>query len=389
MALPKIIFTIGNGNLGRLGSEVRKTPSLILTGNTVSDGVQLGKAYQIFSLQDAIDLGIKKDGDNAFAYKHILQFYSQVGNGSLWFMLVSDGTSLTEMADVNGEYAPTLIGAAKGSIRVLGLVKKPTEEPTISEGMDADVKAGVVKLQALAEHFAERYMPFRAIVSANNFSSTPSELFDFNTANYNRVAVLLSNTDGEKDAAIGLALGRLASIPVQRNIGRVKDGAVEQIAAYMTDGKPVSDYTNAWEAIHNKGYIFLRSFAGRAGFYFSDDPTATKEQDDFKPLANGFVMDKAILIAYNALIDELSDDILLSDDGTIHPAIIKSWQNKIENQIDGAMTDNGEISGVKVFIDHNQDILSKGKMEVSISLLPVGYAKRIEVLIGFTTKLED
>lgn len=89
------------------------------------------------------------------------------------------------------------------------------------------------------------------------------------------------------------------------------------------------------------------------------------------------------------MIDELSDDILLSDDGTIHPAIIKSWQDKIEVQIDGSMTANGEISRVKAFIDHKQNILTTGKMEVSIKILPVGYAKEIDVLIGFTTTIKE
>lgn len=390
MALPKITFTIGNGNLGRLGAEIRKTPGLILTGNTVSDGATIGKAYQIFSLQDAIELGITKEGDNAFAYRHIADFYNQTGSGaSLWFMLVSDATTLVQMADYAGNIAPVLIGAAQGEIRVLGLVKKSTGSATATDGVDIDTKEAVIKLQELGEKFAERYMPFRAIISANDFTGTPSRLFDYSTSNYNRVAVLLSNTNAAKEASIGLALGRLASIPVQRNIGRVKDGPVEPLGGYMTNGQPVSKYTNAWESIHAKGYIILRNFAGRAGFYFSDDPTATREQDDFKSLANGFVMDKAILIAYNALIDELSDDILLSDDGTIHPAIIKSWQDKIEVQIDGSMTANGEISRVKAFIDHKQNILTTGKMEVSIKILPVGYAKEIDVLIGFTTTIKE
>lgn len=389
MALPKIQFIIGNGGLGRLSAQVQKVPGLILTGNTVPSGVTLGESYQIFSMQDAVDLGITQ-ADNPFAYKHIKAFYDQAGGGSaLWIMLVSDGTELSDMADKDAAYAPVLIGAAGGEIRVLGLCKKSNGATTVVDGVDDNVRIAVSKLQETADYFAERYMPFRGIMSANDFTGVVSDLFDYSDSDFNRVSLLLSNNDAAPEASIGMALGRLASIPVQRNLGRVKDSPVEDIQAFMTDGEKVSRSIDAWETIHAKGYIFLRSFAGRAGFYFSDDPTLTTEQDDFKPLANGFVMDKAILIAYNALIDELSDDILLSTDGTIHPAIIKSWQNKVENQIDGAMTANGEISGVQVFIDHQQNILSTGNMEVSIRILPVGYAKTIEVLIGFTTNLDE
>lgn len=150
MALPKITFTIGNGNLGRLGAEIRKTPGFILTGNTVSDGATIGKAYQIFSLQDAIELGITKEGDNAFAYRHIADFYNQTGSGaSLWFMLVSDATTLVQMADYAGNIAPVLIGTAQGEIRVLGLVKKSTGSATATDGVDIDTKEAIIKLQEL------------------------------------------------------------------------------------------------------------------------------------------------------------------------------------------------------------------------------------------------
>ena len=42
-----------------------------------------------------------------------------------------------------------------------------------------------------------------------------------------RVGVLIGDTISQsKGAAIGILAGKLASIPVQRHIGRVKDGAL-------------------------------------------------------------------------------------------------------------------------------------------------------------------
>ena len=198
----------------------------------------------------------------------------------------------------------------------------------------------------------------------------------------------MSNTDAEPEASIGLALGRLASTPVQRNIGRVADGAVESLNAYFTDGETVGSKIDSWEAIHNKGYIFLRNFVGKAGFFFSDDPTLTSANDDFKTLANGFVMDKAVLISYATLIEKLNDEVPISASGSIQPAIVKSWQNDVENAVNTLMTSQGEISNFKAVIDENQDVISTGELVVQLQVQPMGYAKTINVNIGFTTQIQ-
>ena len=227
------------------------------------------------------------------------------------------------------------------------------------------------------------------MISANNFNGNAQDLKDYSSTKFNRVSLLLANTDGEKEACIGLALGRLASTPVQRNIGRVKDGAVELSQAYFTNGEKVESLSSAWDSIADKHYIFMRNFAGKAGFFFTDDPTLTTETDDFKSLTNGFVMDKAVIIAYNVLVENLGDEIAINSNGTIHPAIIKSWQNAIETNINGQMTQRGELSGFKAYIDENQEVIKTGMINVNLQLQPVGYAKYITVNIGFTTEINN
>ena len=133
----------------------------------------------------------------------------------------------------------------------------------------------------------------------------------------------------------------------------------------------------------------MRNFAGKSGFFFTDDPTLTTETDDFKSLTNGFVMDKAVIIAYNVLVENLGDEIAINSNGTIHPAIIKSWQNAIETNINGQMTQRGELSGFKAYIDENQEVIKTGMINVNLQLQPVGYAKYITVNIGFTTEINN
>lgn len=391
MSLPSIKFNISREGLGLSNAEVQKIPGMVLTGITVAgvNKVTAGSSYQIFSLEEAIALGITEVGTNDFAYKQLAAFYAEAGKGAeLWFMLVPAATTLTDAADVTKLFAKKLLSDAQGKIRVLGLLKKSVAGDTVTTGLDGDAHTAVVKANALAEDFASRYAPVRVIIGGNKFSGLVADLKDYATEDYNRVSMLIANTDGSNDAAIGLLLGRLASIPTQRKISRVKDGAVEPFNGYFTNGASVSTLETAWDAIDDKKYIFLRSFANLSGFYFTGDRTLTKPTDDFNSLARGLVMDEAVLLAYTTLVQELSDEIPVTEEGTIHPAIIKGWQNNIERDINSNMVEQGKLSAVKAFIDANQNVLLTDNVDVQLQLLPVGYADFITVNIGFTTTLQ-
>lgn len=391
MSLPNIKFNISSNGLGLLQADIQKIPGLVLTGATVagSNKVTAGNSYQIFSLEEAENLGIEETGTNAFAHKQIKAFYGEAKKGAeLWFMLVTQATTMEAMADLSNVFAKKLLSDSQGKIRIIGFVKKAGTNENIVDGLDEDVKLAVIKAQALCEDFSSRFYNVRSIVSGNKFSGTVADLKDYTENEFNRVAILLANTDASYEASVGLALGRMASIPTQRKISRVKDGAVEPLNAYFTNGAKVETLDTAWDAIDNKAYIFLRSFANRSGYYFTGDKTLTSPTDDFNSLARGLVMDEAVLIAYNTLVEELSDEVPVTSAGKIHPAVVKNWQNAIENQIEGNMVQNGKLSGVKAFINEDQNVLQTNNMDVDLQLLPVGYSDFITVKIGFTTNLE-
>lgn len=391
MNLPSIKFLITNGGLAQQLSTADKVVGLIASGVAVTgtSGAALNQPYQLFSLKDAENLGIIAGSTNDFVYQHLLQFYTEAGQGAeLWLMLVAEAVTYTDMLDQNKDNAKKLLNGAGGRIRVLGALKKSAGSETAVGGLDGDVHTAIVKAQDLAAAFAAKYMPVRVMVSGNNYNGTIADLKDYGQSNYNRVCCLISNTDGTKVASVGLALGRLARTPVQRNIARVRDGAVESLNAYFTNGQKAEILQDGWDAIYNKGYIFLRSFVNKSGYFFSDDQTLTGATDDFNSLARGLVMDKAVLLAYASLINNLLDEVEISAAGTIHPAIIKSWQTELENAVN-AMVTSGNLSAVRVYINENQQVLSTGVMEVELNLLPVGYAKYINVKIGFITKINN
>jgi len=185
-----------------------------------------------------------------------------------------------------------------------------------------------------------------------------------------------------KGSALGLAIGRLAAVPVQRNLGRVKNGALAISTAFIGTAE-LSTVEGTIGAIHDKGFITLRRYVGKAGYYWTDDPTATAATDDYNSVARGRVIDKAISIAYATFVEEVLDEVQIDSAGKIETSRAKYYQTIIETAINTAMTAEGEISSVDALVDPAQNVLSTGQICVELRIVPVGYAKTILVKLGF------
>jgi hypothetical protein len=390
MALPNIDIQIGNGALGLTIPTNDALSGMILQGPAAS-GLAVGTPSLITSLAAAEALGINAayDTDNSVkAHKAIKEFYAGAGTGAeLWIMIVSQAVDLETICDkAETDYAVKLLDAANGGIRLLTVVRDPASgySPTVTNGIDADVEAAITTAQALAEEYRDNYKPLRIILPAYAYNDTPGDLPDLTTRTDNRVAVLLGDSETGARAGVGILLGRLANDPVQRNPGRVKSGALPITAGYIGTNT-VEEETNNIATIHNKGFITLRRHVGKAGYFFSDDPTATAETDDYSQISLGRVLDKAIYLAYTVYVDELLDEVLLdADTGRISRAQAKYLQQIATTAINNAMTANNEISGVTVEVDPAQNVLSTGKICIKLRIVPVGYAREIEIELGFS-----
>jgi hypothetical protein len=397
MSLPGVKIEILNGSLGSVPSTSDGIAGMILSGIAVTSKIALNEPKQLFSLADAVTLGLDAAYDTTNeldVYFQIKQFYDEAGTGSeLWIMIVAQTVLMATMVDKTSiTNAVKLLNAASGTIRLLGVNRTPTDAYTavIETGLDDDVWDALTNAQALAEEYALKMQPFRAIIAGREWSGVAGSLLDLHTKDTNRVAIALTGQgDGIVNANIGIVLGRLASIPVQRNIGRVKNGALQLTDAYLTDGNPIEDSINALESIHNKGYIIFRRFEGKSGYYFNDDPTAAPLTDDYASIARGRVIDKAMLLAYITYVEEVNDDVEINTDGTLPAGYVKSLQAKIENVINTTMTAESEISSVLCVINPLQNILATNKLIISISIIPKGYTKTIEIELGFNNPLNS
>lgn len=395
--LPRVKITFENGALGSVLPSPDGVLGILCTGVVVVSKFALLTPYVIRSFAELETTYGITTANNPNIVKIFTDFYAMAETGTeVWLMAFANTVTLAQMVDstiaANGK---ALVLAANGRLRGLIVARTPVSGyvPVTTSGIDADVAAAVLAAQILAEWAATTLMaPLFVMIEGRAYTGVAANLVDQGTLTKNRVGILIGDTVASSgNACMGLLAGKIASIPVQRNIGRVRDGAIATLTAYLFDktvelGDPGS--------VHDKGYITLRNFVGRAGYFFSDDHLCTLPTDDYHTLTARRTVDKAYRIAYDTLLNELLDEIPVNDDGTIAATKAKGIETKVENAIINSMTINGELgnnpgdqndTGASCFIDHTQNLVSTGTLTITVRVKPFGYSKYIDVKLGFKT----
>lgn len=392
MQLPRVKIQFLNGQLGTVGESPDGLMAIICGASVVTGKLELNKVYPITSMDDLLALGVT-EANNATLYKQVKEFYDEAESGTKLILYpVSANAKATLLCDYTNMaegFARDLITRQNGALRGIGVAGINTGGTSVSnDGLDPDVFTALPKAQQLAEWAtSELYAPLFFMLEGRNYDAS-KELKDLTGEKYNRVAVVISDTVSDsKGACIGTLLGRISSIPVQRNIGRVKDGSLFPLEMYIGT-KKIEESGSTISTIFEKGYIVPRKHVGRTGYYFSDDQMACDPTDDYAHITNRRVIDKAYRICHDTMLEELLDEIDLNEDGTMQHAVVKSWQQTLENAINRKMTANGELSatdgeGCKVYINEKQNVVSTSRIELNLKVRPHGYARYIDVNIGF------
>ena len=369
--LPYVKIDFKNGSLG--GVE------------PMDDGVTL--AFVAASLQQDIDCRTYEEFVDQFGADNdlIKAFFSEAGKCHL----IVTGKTIT------GNNAETNIKAMLS--RMDGVVRNVI----VSNCENLNY---LKMLQSVGEWAAEElFAPVMFFVSlADTYYKTNPDL---KAAGINRVAVV----DNVNNAFAGTALsgvpllwyvaGRAASVPVQRSLARVKDGSLAAAEWYYIEGSGTSAkvrlVTNTYaEGKHEKGFITVRTFQGKAGYYISDDLMATAASDDYALVPRRRTIDKAYRVAYKTLVEYIGDEIPVTADGTIPTAICKEIENNVERNIYSLMTVEGNLGvdtsnpndkGVTCYVDPKQNVVATSRIDITLKVKPYGYTKYIEVKLGFDT----
>lgn len=399
--LPNVKTIVTGGNLGRALANENGVSALIAHA-VAGDEFALGDILLIRELADAEAKGITAEYDatnTVHLWRHIADFYQTAPNGTpLYVMPVAKTVTLAQMVLHTGDYGPALLEGANGRIRLLAFA---TTDATF-----ANVVAAIDDAQLLYDWAYDNNMPCQIFLegrSAPADLSTIDDLRDPSTGpDSNRVSVVISNdaaitTDEDGDptgyagyAHVCLAMGRAAAVPVQRNIGRVKDGRLPVTNPALSNGDTVDELSLATlNGLNAQGYIFLRRHVGKSGSFFNGDHTACPITDDFAGVHRGRPMDKAVRIVRATYVEELLDDIEIDPaTGKMAPDVITAYQQSSDGALFINMTSAGEVSGAKTYVDPEQDVLATDKVKTKLRIVPKGMVKEIEVELGYSKTLD-
>lgn len=394
--LPYVKIEFQNGALGAISPSPDGLLGIVVSAVAVPETFELNKPYILNSYDDLATLGINAT-NNAPAEKVVKEFYNEAGTGTRVYIIgISNTVSMADSLDItiSNSAARVLIETSQGAIRGIIISHTPASgyEPVITDGINEDVYNAIEKGQQLGEWAASQFFaPVFVIIEGRDYQGDPTQLRDLTKQTDNRVAVLIGDTEqGTNGAAMGLVAGRIAKIPVQRNIGRVKDGALATQNIFIHD---ISADLADVASLNEKGFIAFRSWVGRTGYFFTDDNLATLPTDDYKFLSLRRIIDKAYRVCYDTMVNEALDEVPTTTEGKMQPVYAKNIQGLIESAIANNMTANGELStdpsdpndrGVEVFIDLEQLVVSTGRIEVVVRVRPFGYARYVDIKLGFT-----
>lgn len=401
--LPRVKINYLNGLLGAAPESQDGLLMLCVIGAAaVSDTFALGTPYRIVRPADLKSMGVTSSA-NARMVELVDQFYGEAEEGTPLYILglANTYTMTTALNHLDGPL-PAIIESLHGIVRGIIVAEQSSASPSVTEGLDPDVFTALPKAQDLADYAASHfYSPIFVILEGRAYAGA-SSLRDLSSSTYNRVGIFIGDTKvggtagspaSTKNAAVGVLAGRIASIPVQRNIGRVADGPLAPDSFYL-GASLVDDVMDDVETIYGKGYITPRIFYGLDGYFFNDDRLTCIPSDDYAHLTARRTVDKAARIAYLTLLQFLLDEIEVNTDGTMQAPVLKSWQAAVEGAINRQMGAQGELSlvdgsGCVCFINPAQNVLSTSKVIATLRVRPYGYARDIEVNLGFLTNNES
>lgn len=378
--------------LGKMAAREDGTAGLVADAVAIEGKVTLGTPLLISSLAQVEALGITREYDltnKVLIWHHIRDFYARASRGTkLYVMPVAKGTSWAPATHVE-----TLLNYAKGAVRLLALT-------SMTETTDK-LQANIAAAQNLYTWAAQRNKAMNIVLEGRSMPSDLSDAPDLLESTANRVSVVISQDPevAAEDAAYagyaqaGLLLGSLAAIAVSRDVGRVRSGSVGVASTGLSNGLADKDKNypddDALSLLDGKGYIFLRTYDGLAGYYWSSDRTAAPATDDCDTIRMGRTLDKAADLARLKALEYLRDDVEIdSTTGYISSSVLASIETDIASAVLTQMV--GEVSDVRCTIDPEQSLWDSSKpLVMDLQVVARGVIHNITINVYYVTSFDN
>lgn len=392
-----ITFVVESNALNRATSN-DSTSGLVISGNNLPAGISSGDIFVFGNLNDAISEGITEafDEGNEQLYYQISEFYRFNPSATLHVMLI-EGVTVEEICR-NADYLEKLIVSAAGEIKQCGVVAAASSVLEYTQGVENSVVEAIPLLKSLQTEQALYMRPFTCIIDCQAINGTIAALGNLRTNSAPGISVCVAHNKGAegRTSAVGTALGLLSARKVSENIGWVAKGNVTDLAKdrfvsaeLAGTGNSIVDYEANYQDLHNKGFLFVRPYSNYSGFYFFDDANLAQLSDDVNSLSLQRVINKAQRLLYAKLLPRVNSPVLVNPTtGRIAAEVAKSYEADGLAALN-AMLQNEEVSGVAVYVNENQDVVTNGNIEIQYEIVPIGTARNITNKISLAVKLSS
>lgn len=377
--MPNVIANVTNGNLQR---QVLITDGVAGIVGTAQTAENIGKVQTVYSLEDAKLKGYTELAE-PFLYRHILEFYNELGGSQELWILGTEDTMTMESActstNVNG--LKKLLTVSKGRVNLVGVCRNPADLYDGGAGfLDVDVKNALITSKVLAQYQQSINRPVRILIEGriNDIAVTPIDQIVASENTY--AGVVLGGTQNDGSASVGVALGRAVKYPAHIKLGDGMNGVLSITSAYIGN-KPVDEYDPVeLNNFTNAGYIHYHTREGIAGYFFSIDKMAGN--DDFKILVFGRLIDKAQRVSTASTIPFLETSVRMTKEGKLNDADATYLEQNIKSQL--LLQMSGQISDADVLVNADQDLINTNTLEMQVKVQPLGYMTWIIINLGLT-----
>ena len=320
------------------------------------------------STKAANELGLSADGTYGYHVHEALRLNPGL---TLWVGFAVRNANYTAVGDMQR--------AASGNIRQLGIL----------DAANAITKASVTALQAQATALDEAWMPLSIIIAPKVTGLASTGLPRDMAASAPNVSVLISKDSEASAPAIGTLIGILSARAVNESIAWVERCETGLTAPEFSDGTPYAEVDKAvLEELDTARYIYLRTYPGLSGVYFSDSHNMASAQSDYNSIELQRTMDKAVRGTRTYLLPELGRPLYFNSDGTLRADTLQHLKTVAGKAVED-MERAGEVSGWEVSIDPAQDVQGTSTVEFTVHAIPVGVMRKAVVNIGFVSAVSE
>lgn len=379
---PSVKTNVTNGNLQRQVLVTDGVAGIVGTAKTTEN---IGIVRTVYSLDDAIKKGYT-EADEPFLYRHILEFYNELGGSQELWILGNEDTMTMESActSTNQNGVRKLLNVSKGRVNLVGVCRNPASSYDAGTGfLDQDVKKALVTSKVLGQYQQSINRPVRILIEGRVKNQSVTPIDEPKTSENTFSGVVLGGTKNDGSASIGVALGRAVKYPAHIKLGDGMNGILSVTSAYIGT-RPVDEYDPVeLNNFTNAGYIHYHTREGVSGYYFSVDKMAGT--DDFHILVHGRLIDKAQRISTSSSTPFLETNVRMTKDGKINDADALYLEQNIKTQLLLHMAD--QISDADVIIPTDQDLINTSTLEQQIKIQPLGYMTWIIINLGLTKSI--